>query len=56
MTSARPYRKAFSEETALQELVRVAGTQLRADLVAVFVGLIDKDNIRDELIAAGRIS
>ena len=42
MTSKRPYRKAFSEEKALQELVRVAGTQLRADLVAVFVGLIDE--------------
>jgi putative nucleotidyltransferase with HDIG domain len=56
MTSTRPYRKAFSEEIALQEIVRVAGTQLRADLVAVFVGLIDKDNARDELMAAGRIS
>ena len=56
MTSTRPYRKAFSEEIALQEIVRVAGTQLRADLVAVFVGLIDKDNVRDELMAAGRIS
>jgi putative nucleotidyltransferase with HDIG domain len=40
MTSDRPYRKAFSEEKALQELVRVAGTQLNADLVAVFVGLM----------------
>jgi putative nucleotidyltransferase with HDIG domain len=39
MTSTRPYRKAFSEEKALEELVRVAGTQLRADLVTVFVGL-----------------
>jgi putative nucleotidyltransferase with HDIG domain len=56
MTSTRPYRKAFSEEIALQEIVRVAGTQLRADLVAVFVGLIDKDNVRDELMAAGRNS
>jgi len=44
MTSDRPYRKAFSEEEALHELVRVAGTQLRADLVAVFVGLIDEKN------------
>jgi HD-GYP domain-containing protein (c-di-GMP phosphodiesterase class II) len=41
MTSNRPYRKAFSEEEALRELVRVAGTQLRADLVDVFVELID---------------
>ena len=41
MTSNRPYRKAFSEEEALRELVRVAGTQLRGDLVDVFVELID---------------
>jgi putative nucleotidyltransferase with HDIG domain len=54
MTSTRPYRKAFSEETALQEIVRVAGNQLRADLVAVFVGLTVKNNIHDEAVAAGR--
>jgi putative nucleotidyltransferase with HDIG domain len=45
MTSNRPYRKAFSKEEALRELVRVSGTQLRADLVSVFVGLIDNKNI-----------
>jgi HD-GYP domain-containing protein (c-di-GMP phosphodiesterase class II) len=43
MTTKRPYKKAImSEEKALQELVRVAGKKLRADLVAVFVGLINK--------------
>ena len=47
MTSDRPYRKAFSEEEALRELVRVAGTQLRADLVAVFVGLIDEESVEN---------
>jgi putative nucleotidyltransferase with HDIG domain len=56
MTSTRPYRKAFSEETALREIVRVSGTQLRSDLVAVFVGLIDTSNVHDETVAAGRIS
>jgi putative nucleotidyltransferase with HDIG domain len=56
MTSTRPYRNAFSEEIALRELVRVAGTQLRADLVVVFVGLIDQSNVHDEAVAAGRIS
>jgi HD-GYP domain-containing protein (c-di-GMP phosphodiesterase class II) len=55
MTSTRPYRNAFSQETALQELLRVAGTQLRADLVAVFVGLIDQDNAHDERVAVGRV-
>ena len=42
MTSSRPYRKAFSEQEALRRLVHVAGTQLRADLVDVFVRLIDE--------------
>ncbi len=40
MTSDRPYRKAFSKEEALRELVRVAGTQLRPDLVSIFVRLM----------------
>ena len=47
MTTKRPYRKAMSEEKALQELVRVAGTKLRADLVAVFVGLINKRSAKN---------
>jgi putative nucleotidyltransferase with HDIG domain len=54
MTSTRPYRSAFSEDIALRELVRVAGTQLRADLVAVFVGLIDKGNIQEKQKVVGR--
>lgn len=54
MTSTRPYRSAFSEDIALRELVRVAGTQLRADLVAVFVGLIDKGNFQEKQKVAGR--
>lgn len=43
MTSDRPYRKSFTQEQALQELLRVSGTQLRADLVTVFVELMDID-------------
>lgn len=42
MTTDRPYRKALSTEEALREMVRVAGTKLRADLVAIFVGIIEK--------------
>ncbi len=47
MTSDRPYRKAFSKEDALQELIRVAGTQLRADLVDVFVDIINNESSED---------
>lgn len=54
MTSTRPYRKAFSEEEALRELVRVAGTQLRADLVDVFVELIDERSAEHLPVAFAR--
>jgi putative nucleotidyltransferase with HDIG domain len=47
MTSDRPYRKAFSKEEALRELVHVAGTQLREDLVATFVGLIGNESVEN---------
>jgi hypothetical protein len=40
---------------ALQETLRIAGTQLRADLVAVFVGVIDKENGFERKIIAGRV-
>ncbi|MDO9557582.1 MAG: HD-GYP domain-containing protein [Coriobacteriia bacterium] len=37
MTSDRPYRKSLSHTDALEELRRVAGTQLDAALVSVFI-------------------
>ncbi len=40
----------------LQETLRIAGTQLHADLVAVFVGVIDKENGFERQIIAGRVS
>jgi len=52
MTSTRSYRKAFPVEIALQELTRVAGTQLRPDLVNVFVELIEQNSIDDVQSAA----
>jgi len=39
-------------EIALQELTRVAGTQLRPDLVNVFVELIEQNSIDDVQSAA----
>ena len=55
MTSTRPYRKAFSEEKALEELVRVAGTQLRADLVTVFVGLAHEGRLGNGPVGVMRL-
>lgn len=42
MTSDRPYRKALSEEEALQEINRMTGTQFRPDLITVFIEQIEK--------------
>jgi HD-GYP domain-containing protein (c-di-GMP phosphodiesterase class II) len=46
MTSDRPYRKSFSREEAFRELLQVSGTQLRTDLVTVFVDLMDTGKTR----------
>ena len=39
ITSARSYKKAFSHEFALEEIARVAGTQLDRDVVRAFIGM-----------------
>jgi two-component system, cell cycle response regulator len=49
MTSARPYRAAFSEEEALGELRRCSGTQFDPDVVAAF--LVELRTQRAELVA-----
>jgi len=43
MTTTRPYRKAFSVEQALEELVQAGGTQLERRLVAAFVTGMESD-------------
>ena len=40
MTSDRAYRKGLSKEVAIEELKRVAGTQLDPELVKVFVEMV----------------
>jgi putative nucleotidyltransferase with HDIG domain len=40
MTSDRAYRKGLSREVAIEELKRVAGTQLDPELVKVFVEMV----------------
>ena len=45
MTSDRAYRKGLSKEVAIEELKRVAGTQLDPELVKVFIEmLMSKEN------------
>jgi HD-GYP domain-containing protein (c-di-GMP phosphodiesterase class II) len=39
MTSDRPYRKALSTKTALEELIKCSGKQCDKDVVAVFTSL-----------------
>lgn len=45
MTTDRPYRRALSSETAVRELVRVAGTQLDERLVIAFSELVMRGEI-----------
>jgi len=56
MTSDRIYRKAFTDEYAIEELRRVSGTQLDPVCVEAFLSLIERfpDSIRnhiDDLVA-----
>ena len=41
MTADRPYRRALAEAEARAELVRGAGTQFDADVVAAFLRVLD---------------
>jgi putative nucleotidyltransferase with HDIG domain len=46
MTSRDSYRKPVSPHEAIAELRRVSGSQLDADLVGVFIGLVEQRTIR----------
>jgi len=62
MTTDRPYRRALTTEAALTELRRVAGTQLDANMVAVFCAIVERGEIvpprplDEEDLAFGRSS
>lgn len=52
MTSDRPYRKALSEEEALQELIRCAGTQFDPEIAGHFIELRQRSSFpRDKAYA-----
>ncbi len=44
MVSDRPYRKAFEQKKALQELERFCGTQFDSQIVEVFIQLLQRDS------------
>ncbi|MFA6001173.1 MAG: HD domain-containing phosphohydrolase, partial [Thermoleophilia bacterium] len=44
MTSDRPYRKALSRATAMEELKRCAGTQFDVELVDTFIEVLTEDD------------
>lgn len=39
MTQDRPYRKALSKETAVEEIIRCSGTQFDPEVVRIFLGI-----------------
>jgi HD-GYP domain-containing protein (c-di-GMP phosphodiesterase class II) len=45
MTTDRPYRRALSSATALNEMRRVSGTQLETEFVEAFARLVDRGEI-----------
>jgi HD-GYP domain-containing protein (c-di-GMP phosphodiesterase class II) len=49
MTSDRPYRRSIGHEAAVNELIRVAGTQLDPMVVGAFVSLCQKENIQETI-------
>lgn len=49
MTSDRPYRKGLSFEEAMEEMRRVAGTQLDPKLVDGLIHVLDKKHVRDQI-------
>lgn len=46
MTSDRPYRKALSKKSAINELTRCSGTQFDPILVDAFINLLKKNKIK----------
>jgi energy-coupling factor transport system substrate-specific component len=48
MNSTRPYRKKMKMEDIRQELIRVSGTQLNAEIVQALLDLIDAGALEDE--------
>ena len=52
MTSDRPYRRAIFREEARHRIERMAGTQFRPDLVAIFKDVLEAEHDRTAPLAA----
>jgi HD-GYP domain-containing protein (c-di-GMP phosphodiesterase class II) len=52
MTNDRVYRPAIPERAARGELVRCAGSQFDGDVVAAFVGLLEREERAGESLSA----
>ncbi len=49
MTTDRPYRRALSPESALEEVLRCTGTQFDPELVKLFITFIEDPDMRKQL-------
>ncbi|MDE7362218.1 MAG: HD domain-containing protein [Oscillospiraceae bacterium] len=52
MNSTRPYRKQLEMDTILDEMRRIAGTQLNAHIVDVFLEIVSEGHIDDDIALA----
>lgn len=52
MNSTRPYRKQLDMEIILNEMRRIAGTQLNGQIVEVFLGIVAEGHIDDDIALA----
>jgi HD-GYP domain-containing protein (c-di-GMP phosphodiesterase class II) len=48
MNSTRPYRKQMKMEDIVEELKRISGTQLNAEIVEVLLKLIEEGTLTGE--------
>jgi len=52
MNSTRPYRKQMKMEDIVSEMRRIAGTQLNAEIVDVFLNIVAEGHIDDDIALA----
>ena len=48
MVNDRPYHKAMSEKMAIEELRRCAGTQFDPNIIEIFTGMLEREDMKEQ--------